>query len=199
VTIDVNPREKSEAKVFDGDFAAPRAVKEERCGYFVTKRLPHGKVVALTVHWAASLGLAPLEIRHKIGRTGVGRFERRVVVQLPEAMPVLPNGGAHATPVVYAERRDKELSGWVAYQSAEQIKAGASAARVSMGSLQPAASGKGGGGSGGGGGGGSGGGGSAVTAATAVATRKQVDGVLRRCSATSARRSCRSRSPPRRA
>ena len=146
------------------EFLEPKITKEQRQGYYLAKRIPVGRTVVTTIHWSAKLGLAPLEIRHKIGRVTTGRFERRIVVQLPAEMPVL-QGGAKATPVVYAERRDKEISGWVQYLGQAQIKTVGTSARVSQGVLQPAATKK-------------GASSDAVTPQTIVATRKQIDATL---------------------
>ena len=62
---------------------------EEGCG-FKTKE---------TIHWAADFWMAPLQIRHKIGRVAVGRFERQVVVQLPKELPVHLEGGKQVRPL----------------------------------------------------------------------------------------------------
>ena len=43
----------------------------------------------MTLHWSSEVGLAPLEIRHRIGRIPSGTFKRRIVVQLPDELPVL--------------------------------------------------------------------------------------------------------------
>jgi hypothetical protein len=91
VTFDCTPDDKSEDKLLDV-FHSPNRFKGERLGYVIAKRLPRGRTVVITVHWAAEVGIAPLEVRHKIGRVAVGRFERRIVVQLPSETPVLPEG-----------------------------------------------------------------------------------------------------------
>ena len=67
--------------------------------------------------WSQQLGVAPLEIRHQIGRVPSGRFNRVLVIQLPAEFPVLREG-AVATPIRYAELRGKEQSGWVYYHDA---------------------------------------------------------------------------------
>ncbi|KOO53378.1 endcodes part of kinesin [Chrysochromulina tobinii] len=132
VTIDTTPEtKKDEGKPVDCLYE-PSRIKDERLGYTFYKPVPNGKVVVLRVDWAEELGLAPLEIRHRVGRAP--RFERRVVVQLPAEMPVLPPG-TQATPVVYAERRDKELSGWVQYLTAQQKQTVGNNARVSQGPM----------------------------------------------------------------
>ena len=46
-------------------------------------------VVHITVQWSAEVGVAPLEIRHRLGRTPTGTFARRIVVQVPDDLPVL--------------------------------------------------------------------------------------------------------------
>ena len=46
-------------------------------------------VVHITVQWSAQVGVAPLEIRHRLGRTPTGTFARRIVVQVPDDLPVL--------------------------------------------------------------------------------------------------------------
>lgn len=94
--------------------------------------MSRGASCHMTVNWAPEVGVAPLEIRHKIGRVVVGRFARRIVVQFPPDLPVLREGSM-ATPTTYAERRAKELSGWVYYTDVATAKAVGASARVIVG------------------------------------------------------------------
>lgn len=83
-----------------------------------------------------------------------------------QVMPVLQMG-ERKTPVVYMERRDKEMSGWVQYLTTAQIKTVGTSARVSLGALPAGGAAK-----------KTGGGDSAVTPQSMVATRKQVEASL---------------------
>ena len=75
-------------------------------GYALMRPMRRGAVCHITVHWSAEIGLAPLEIHHTIGRVPVGRFTRRIVVNLPGEIPVL-RGSSLASPVTYTPLRDK--------------------------------------------------------------------------------------------
>ena len=62
----------------------------DRIGYAISRPMPKGASVHITIHWSSEVGVAPLEIRHRLGRVDPGvKFSRRVVVQLPEDIPVL--------------------------------------------------------------------------------------------------------------
>ena len=111
----------------------PNNTSDERFGYTFTRPMSAGSTCHMTVHWASEIGVAPLEIRHKLGRVPVGRFTRRIVVQFPTELPVLREGAATTTPTSFAERRSKELSGWVHYTDAATAKAVGASARVLVG------------------------------------------------------------------
>jgi len=111
----------------------PNNTSDERFGYTFTRPMSAGSLCHMTVHWASEISVAPLEIRHKLGRVPVGRFTRRIVVQFPAELPVLREGAATTTPTSFAERRSKELSGWVHYTDAATAKAVGASARVLVG------------------------------------------------------------------
>ena len=78
-----------------------------------SKRIPRGKIVAITVHWSAQLA-CPAEIRHKIGRVPVAVLSGAVATADDHASDA---AWPAAFAMRYAERRDKEMSGWVRYLS----------------------------------------------------------------------------------
>ena len=58
LTVDATPEIKDPERVLDA-LTEPNRLKDERMGYMLSKRIPRGKTVVLTVYWAAELGLAP--------------------------------------------------------------------------------------------------------------------------------------------
>ena len=60
-----------------------------RVDYAFVRPMRRGATCHLTVYWSEALGIAPLEIRHKLGRVPTGPCTRRIVVQLPAELPVL--------------------------------------------------------------------------------------------------------------
>ena len=118
--------------------SAPSRVDAERVDYVFARHMRRGAPCHLSVHWAAEIGLAPLEIRHTLGRLPTGSFTRRIVIQLPSELPVVPRDKCRFTaPVVYAERRGKELSGWLHYLGRDHAKATGTHARVAVGAAAP--------------------------------------------------------------
>lgn len=134
VVFDRNPGSKDEKaeELFMTAITSPVKSTPSLAGYATSFSMSRGSYVHITVHWSAQIGVAPLEIRHQIGRVPSGRWQRTLVVQLAPELPVLREGSI-ATPVRYQERRGKEVSGWIYYHDALQCKAVGSNARVAMG------------------------------------------------------------------
>eukprot|EP00966_Prymnesium_polylepis_P253153 5851090-Prymnesium_polylepis.1 len=83
---------------------------------------PRGDAVCcdLTVHWAAELGLAPLEIKGVAPANQLPNFRKWIVVQLP-----MQQGRAtlkSAAPIVYGDGLKPQPSGWVCYQSGKEAR-----------------------------------------------------------------------------
>ena len=138
VVLNFNPDSSNGDDECTACLSSPSKQTAERVDYTWGRHMRRGAACHFTVHWAADLGVAPLEIRHKLGRVPTGTFVRRIVVQLPDTLPVLQKEKCRfAAPVTYAERRGKEASGWVTYLSREHAKTVGTSARVTIGAAAP--------------------------------------------------------------
>jgi hypothetical protein len=87
VVLNYNPESTDDA---DSTVALtqPSKVSDQRVDYIFTRPMRRGATVHIRVHWGAEIGVAPLQIVHKLGRETLGRetsgvFARHIVVQLP--------------------------------------------------------------------------------------------------------------------